>query len=75
MQLLDCSEYDDSRVELTQELRLKVQVPKGTDYIVQQAKQILLVVVIGKPLILRVPVVAPLILVVVVIMIEHHRTV
>jgi hypothetical protein len=58
-----------------QELRLKVQAPNGTEYIVQMAKQIPLVVIVGKLLILRVPVVVPLILVVPVIVMEHRRTV
>jgi hypothetical protein len=43
-----------SRVELTQELRLKVQVPTGTGYIQRVAKQILRVPVLGKPQILLV---------------------
>jgi hypothetical protein len=34
---------------MIQELRLKVQVPTGTDYIAQSAKQILQVLVLGKP--------------------------
>jgi hypothetical protein len=63
-----------SRVDMIQELRLKVQVPTGTGYILKIAKQILLVVVLGKPLILRVPVVVPLILVVSVVVIEHCQT-
>jgi hypothetical protein len=42
------------RVDLIQELRLKVQVPTGTVQVLRDAKQILQVPVLGKPQILLV---------------------
>jgi hypothetical protein len=42
------------RVDLIQELRLKVQVPTGTVQVLRDAKQILQVLVLGKPQILLV---------------------